>query len=1488
MNKIFYKFKRATQTMSTALKTMKVAVAIALMTLTAMQAHAQGTGSGTTSGDPRLVNTFAQLKTALESPGISFIEVRDNIDYSLEPTDYVAGGCPITITSGNTYLKMNANVTIRNQIAAPLMYSLINVYPIANLNISGPRTLSGGFNASGYPNAVIFNQGGVTVEQATISGTALNWATYGYAIWGTATSTTTIHSGTFVGRSELATSNAISAVTTDGNLTINGGTFSSSNANPSGGARGVTVQGSTSVNITGGTFKGSGTNIGAGLYLGTTPSAGVMINGGTFEGIFRNTLNISDLLATGYSYYDTSNAVVSGAVTQTTQTVTVKRDPMTTASATVTAPVANSSPVFTATPGGTAYTAKVYEWRSVTGNFVMAPTDKFVGGQTYRAYVLLTPTAGNAFSATPTVTINGNTATYVQDMGSGKIFSYTFTASVVSITAASATVTAPVAGANPSTTATSGGTTYTTSVYNWQDLSNNLFISSANTFASGKAYRVYVQFTPNAGYTFPASSTIQINGQTATYVQDVGSSKIYRLDFPALGDTAPPFVMAITPADESMSNPIAGNIVITFNKAMNQTPGVGTVVLHPFFSGADIPLTGGSWLTATTYSIPYSGLANFVAATSGYYKFYISGFQSAAGVAMAADNAKGFYTVVPSGPSLTVIDILDIPGITPPVPGATPVTFIETAQYTGIVTWGGVEVFDYLQNYIATVILTPKDGYTLTGIPAWTFTVAGSIDVDHPADAPWIDVDFGTTPADNDPPVLSAGSGVRTGAYSAEITFTTTESGTLSFMDVPIGDPAPTKDEIDGGGSPGGNVLAGTINGLYIDGLAGSDARDLYIIVIDAAGNLSEPLKITLAAIGTPLTFTDDAAFDIPASEVGTAITPIDVTSGVAGGSLPYTFSSTILPAGITISTGGLISGAPTTASAAGIDAVTITVTDALLATANITISYGVISPPPPPPLSFFDDAAYDIPTSVTGTPIANIDVSVSVFGGLAPYTFSATGLPAGITISAAGVISGAPTTAGAAGTATITVTDSDTPTPDSQSITIAFGAVTAPGAPLSFTHNTTFDIPASFVGFSITSINVSTGVAGGTAPYTFSATGLPAGISIDPATGIISGTPTTAGAAGTAIITVTDAALATEDITIAFGIISVPSFPLTFTDSPAYDIPASTVGIAIGTVNVSGGVSGGTTPYTFSATGLPAGISISASGVIFGAPATAGAAGTATITVTDAVSATASITIDFGAISTSTTPPPTSPRITGPASMKLTAGYAATSTEAFTVTGTSPVTVAKTSGNAKITWNDLTQKLDIAEGLDIGVYDVSIRATNGVGSSTFTFRLTVAEKTFYLDIPSKFPGGTVIANTANPYLAVEGETVTLAITPDAGYELVSIDVYLYGTTTPIALTGTGLTRTFTMPANHITVVAVFRLIDVSIAPMVPNVPTAFTQNGILYISGLEPGKAWSVYNVLGTLVYQGVANENRAEVTLPGRGIYIVTDGITVVKIAN
>jgi hypothetical protein len=236
--------------------------------------------------------------------------------------------------------------------------------------------------------------------------------------------------------------------------------------------------------------------------------------------------------------------------------------------------------------------------------------------------------------------------------------------------------------------------------------------------------------------------------------------------------------------------------------------------------------------------------------------------------------------------------------------------------------------------------------------------------------------------------------------------------------------------------------------------------------------------------------------------------------------------------------------------------------------------------------------------------------------------------------------------------------------------------------------------------------------------------------------------------------------------------------------------------------------------------------------------------------------------------------------------------GYAATSTETYTITGTNPVTVTKTSGDDRITWNSSTHRLDIAAGLAAGVYEVKLRASNSSSTLyTFTFTLTVEAPVYYIE-PPVTTGGTVTiqSSNANPYLAEEGDVVTLTITPDAGYELTSITVYMTDgsgnvvRSVVIPLSGTGAVRTFVMPAHHVAIVATFTvatgIVETGRAPSLQ----AWVQHGVLNVSGLTPGQPYSVYNITGAPVYQG----EQPETVLPARGIYIITDGKAVIKVVN
>ena len=91
-----------------------------------------------------------------------------------------------------------------------------------------------------------------------------------------------------------------------------------------------------------------------------------------------------------------------------------------------------------------------------------------------------------------------------------------------------------------------------------------------------------------------------------------------------------------------------------------------------------------------------------------------------------------FVTITPVASSPvatdTTISVAAIAGVTAPVSGATPVTTTTAGTgFTGTVTWSGTPTtFDFATTYTATITLTPTSGYSLAGVTANFFTVAGA------------------------------------------------------------------------------------------------------------------------------------------------------------------------------------------------------------------------------------------------------------------------------------------------------------------------------------------------------------------------------------------------------------------------------------------------------------------------------------------------------------------------------------------------------------------------------------------------------------------------------------------------------------------------------------------------------------------------------------------------------------------------------------------
>ena len=162
----------------------------------------------------------------------------------------------------------------------------------------------------------------------------------------------------------------------------------------------------------------------------------------------------------------------------------------------------------------------------------------------------------------------------------------------------------------------------------------------------------------------------------------------------------------------------------------------------------------------------------------------------------------------------TVIDIAAIPGVIAPAGGTTPVTTItETDQYTGTVSWDPADSpFDYETVYTATITLTAKSGYTLIGVTAYFFTVAGADTISNDADSGVITVVFPET----DVKVFA----IRdTGPSGVGIVFYITDGG-LHGLEVAQSDQSASW--IEGGSTQGtANGNTGTAIGT---GLANSNA----------------------------------------------------------------------------------------------------------------------------------------------------------------------------------------------------------------------------------------------------------------------------------------------------------------------------------------------------------------------------------------------------------------------------------------------------------------------------------------------------------------------------------------------------------------------------------------------------------------------------------------------------------------------------------------
>jgi uncharacterized repeat protein (TIGR01451 family) len=359
-------------------------------------------------------------------------------------------------------------------------------------------------------------------------------------------------------------------------------------------------------------------------------------------------------------------------------------------------------------------------------------------------------------------------------------------------------------------------------------------------------------------------------------------------------------------------------------------------------------------------------------------------------------------------------------------------------------------------------------------------------------------------------------------------------------------------------------------------------------------------------------------------------------------------------------------------------------------------------------------------PAPPSGQVAVPYSTQLTVTNGTSPFTWSvASGsLPPGVTLGAGtGLLSGTPTTAGSY-PFTVQIVDASGQTA-SKAVTIVIAAAPA----VSYT-------PAP--GEVSVPFSQQPTVSGGTGPFTWSiaAGSLPPGLSINPSSGAITGTPT---AAGTYSVTVaaTDSFAVVASRTASITIVALPTF--TFA-APA---PAQ-VGVAYST---SFDVSGGTLPltWTIGAGSLPPGLALAAgTGVLTGTPTTPGTS-TFTVTATDAngksVSRSVSLVVSAGPLVITKTADVSS--------------AAAGGTVAYTIT------VANTGGSA---FSNVAISDPLGAVLDDAQYTGNAVASSGTvayGSSTLSWSGGVPAGstvtiTYSVTVKNPVTGNRILSNTVS------------------------------------------------------------------------------------------------------------------------------------------
>jgi hypothetical protein len=444
-----------------------------------------------------------------------------------------------------------------------------------------------------------------------------------------------------------------------------------------------------------------------------------------------------------------------------------------------------------------------------------------------------------------------------------------------------------------------------------------------------------------------------------------------------------------------------------------------------------------------------------------------------------------------------------------------------------------------------------------------------------------------------------------------------------------------------------------------------------------------------------------------PSTATGTVNTAFGqtFTAGNTVGAVTFTTAST-LPTGLSLSTGGVLSGTPTQS---GSFPIVVTATDGNGCSGSGSTYTLVIG---------CQTITVTNPVNSTGTVNVGFSEQFTAGNTIGSVTFTtASALPAGITLSTGGLLSGTPTQAGSF-PIVVTATDANGCSGNGATYTLVINCQTI-----------TVTNPVNATGPAGTPFSETFTQSGAIGTVTWSETGaLPTGITLNPSTGVLSGTPLQGGCFPITV-TVTDSNGCTGAGPTYTLCITCPTITVT---NPG--VSTGTAGTAFSqTFTQSGGI--GT--MTWSETGaLPSGITLNSStGVLSG---TTSQVGTFPITVTatdsngcQGTGPTYNLTINCQTI-TVTNPGVNTGTVDAPFSQTFTkSGILGTVT--WTETGTLPLGVAL---------NSSTGVLSGTPGQP-GSFPITVTATdtNGCSGTGPIYTLTIACQTITVTKPGVTTG---------------------------------------------------------------------------------------------------------------------------------------------------